>query len=295
MKLEVLFKEAINFGILNDPRPKEKVKSFPDSAILYAKGSVNVKKILVGIDIESAEIILADAIRKKSGLDLVLSHHPEGYALANLAEVMSVQVDLLRQKGIKDSVALKFLQERQNEVERRLSPANHTRCVDTARILDIPFICLHTVADNHVFSFLDKLLNAKKKQKLSDIMDILMRIPEYRIASGRKLGPSILLGDRNRPAGKIMIEMTGGTEGPKDIYPELYKKGVRTLVCMHLGEDHFKKVRDLNMNVIIAGHIASDVLGLNLLLDNIERKAKEHFEIIQCSGFYRVKRNAAHR
>jgi hypothetical protein len=39
---------------------------------------------------------------------------------------------------------------------------------------------------------------------------------------------------------------------------------------------------------VIAGHIASDNLGLNLLLDEVEKR--EPFEVIECSGFRRVKR-----
>jgi putative NIF3 family GTP cyclohydrolase 1 type 2 len=59
---------------------------------------------------------------------------------------------------------------------------------------------------------------------------------------------------------------------------------------MHLSEGHFKKAKEANLNVVIAGHISSDTLGLNLLLDNIEESAKQDFEVIACSGFTRIKR-----
>lgn len=42
------------------------------------------------------------------------------------------------------------------------------------------------------------------------------------------------------------------------------------------------------MNVVIAGHIASDNLGLNLLLDQILEG--EDIKVLECSGFIRVKR-----
>jgi hypothetical protein len=44
----------------------------------------------------------------------------------------------------------------------------------------------------------------------------------------------------------------------------------------------------MNLNVVIAGHISSDNLGLNLLLDRIEKE--ESLQIIGCSGFNRIKR-----
>ena len=75
-----------------------------------------------------------------------------------------------------------------------------------------------------------------------------------------------------------------------DVFGKLYKAGVRTLVSMHLSEEHFKKVKDANLNVVIAGHISSDTLGLNLLLDNIEKSAKQQFQVIACSGFTRIRR-----
>ena len=82
--------------------------------------------------------------------------------------------------------------------------------------------------------------------------------------------------------------MTGGTEGPKKIYPRLSQAGVGTIVGMHMSEDHFRYAKDEHINVVIAGHIASDTLGMNLLLDEIEKAGR--LNIISCSGFVRIKR-----
>jgi NAD(P)H-dependent flavin oxidoreductase YrpB (nitropropane dioxygenase family) len=101
-------------------------------------------------------------------------------------------------------------------------------------------------------------------------------------------GPRIILGSPKRPVGKISVEMTGGTEGPRDIFETMHKKGIRTLVCMHLSEEHFKKVKDVNLNVVIAGHISSDNLGLNLLLDRIV--SRHSLQILVCGGFRRFTR-----
>ncbi|MCM8761492.1 MAG: NGG1p interacting factor NIF3, partial [Candidatus Omnitrophica bacterium] len=68
----------------------------------------------------------------------------------------------------------------------------------------------------------------------------------------------------------------------------LSQAGVGTIVAMHLSEEHFKHAKEEFINVIIAGHIASDTLGLNLLLDEIEKV--EDIKVIPCSGFVRVKR-----
>lgn len=293
MKLIDFYNQAVAFGRLADPRGnKKKIVSFPDSAILFGRPDTEVKKIMVGIDIEVAELLLAERMREKEGLDLVVAHHPEGKSYVGLHEVMRLQVDLLSQAGVAYKTAVKLTEDRMQEVERRVLPQNHTRPVDAARLLNMPLINLHTPADNHVYRFLNLLFKQKggSLRVVGDIVKILKGIPEYQIAEKFNTGPRIILGNLNRPIGKISLEMTGGTEGSKDVFGKLYKAGVRTLVSMHLSEEHLKKAKEANLNVVIAGHISSDTLGLNLLLDNIENSAKQRFQVISCSGFTRVKR-----
>jgi len=293
MKLIDFYNQAVRFGRLVDPRKdKSKIKNFADSAILFGKPQLEVKKIMVGIDIEVADLLLAEHIRQKEGLDLVVAHHPEGRPFVDLHEVMKLQVDLLAQAGVARKTAARLIGDRMLEVERRILPQNHTRPVDAARLLDIPFMNVHTPADNHVYSYLDAIFKREcdSLTRLEDIIKILLTIPEYRMAQKFHTGPRIIIGNPKRRAGKILLEMTGGTEGSKDVFDKLYKAGVRTLVCMHLSEEHSKKVKDANLNVVIAGHISSDTLGLNLLLDNIEKSAKQTFPVIACSGFTRIKR-----
>jgi len=294
MKLIDFYNQVVRFGRAADPRSdKRGIVSFPDSAILFGKSNTEINKIMVGIDIEVAELLLAERIREKEGLDLVVAHHPEGKAYAGLHEVMKLQVDLLKQAGVAYKTAARLLEERMLEVERRVLPQNHTRPVDAARLLNIPFMNMHTPADNHVFRFLDNLFKRKATapRLVGDVVKILEAIPEYQIAGKFNTGPRVILGNPKKPVGKILLEMTGGTEGSKDVFGKLYKAGVRTLVSMHLSEEHFKKVKDANLNVVIAGHISSDTLGLNLLLDNIEKSAKQQFQVVACSGFTRIRRD----
>lgn len=289
MKLSRLYNQAVRFGIQCDPRKKKSITSYADTSILYGKPETQVSRILVGIDIAVGELLLADRLRKKQELDLVISHHPEGKAHASFYEVMQLQVDLLTKVGISESVARQLIEERIYEAERRVLPQNHMRSVDAARLLDLPFMCIHTPADNHAANFVQKLMYKEKPKNVGDIVDILMEIEEYKEAAKELAGPRIIRGNPKRAVGRIFVEMTGGTEGSKDAYDKLYKVGIRTLVCMHLSEDHFKKVKDADLNVVIAGHISSDTLGLNLLLDRIEKEEK--FQIINCSGFRRFRRN----
>ena len=316
MKLRRLYELIVKFGIEQDPRrgkldeyfrsvkkeyrklrgvekacfDKEAFKNpFADTRILYGGHEIEVKKILLGIDIDAAEILLADKLREKEGLDLVIAHHPAGIAYAGLFEVMRVHSFILHKLGLRKDIADDAVGERISEVSRKISPANHSRPVDAARLLDMPFMSIHTPADNFVARYLKVLIDKNKPKKVKDVFSLLYKIPEYREAAANKSGPKIILGKPNDKAGKVFVDMTGGTEGPKDIFARLSQAGVNTLVCMHLSEEHFLKAKPEHINVIIAGHIASDVIGLNLILDKIE--AQEKLEIIGCSGFKRIRRS----
>jgi len=316
MKFRTFYQEAIRIGIKNDLRGKNAVarilkeskktyenlsdeekkyfdleklnNPYGDTRMLWGEGDVEIKNILIGIDMEGSEIILADRLREKGKkVDLVLAHHPEGRALANLTQVMEIHTDVLCNIGVSESVAESLVSERIAEVERRLMPVNHSRSVDFARILDIPFMNIHTPADNCVNTYLDKLFKSKKPYLLKDVVDMLLRLEEYDQAAKVNAGPKIIIGDKKSKAGKILVDMTGGTEGSKEVFSSFADKGISTIVCMHLSEEHFKKSKEARVNVIIAGHIASDTLGLNLLLDEIEKKEKLKF--IECSGFKRIR------
>lgn len=315
MKLKKLYQSIVKFGIERDPRGRrireyftnmkkeyrglkgaEKLcfdkeaftNPFSDTRILYGDRETQVKKILVGIDIEVPEILLAQLIREKDGLDLVLSHHPEGIAYAGLSEVMQVHSFILEKLGLHKEVVRDFVNERIKEVSRKVSCANHSRAVDAARLLGIPFVSCHTPSDNFVAHYLQALIDKNKPKKVSGILHSLYRIPEYKEALMNKSGPKIILGKAENKPGKVFVDMTGGTEGSKELFGRLSQSGVGTLVCMHLSEEHFTKVKPEHINVVIAGHIASDNLGLNLLLDKIE--AVEKLEILCCSGFKRIRR-----
>ncbi len=262
---------------------------YADTRILHGDRNLEVKRLLIGIDIEVAELLLSERLsRGQKKIDLVIAHHPLGLALAGLHDVMGLQSDVLTRLGINGEIARELMDRRIDEVARRLHSGNHTRTVDAAKLLNIPLMCCHTPADNHVTRYLQKRMDKRKPRTLEHIVKMLLEEPEYRDALLNKAGPHLFVGKPEDRAGKIMVDMTGGTEGSKDIFARLSQLGINTYVGMHLSEDHFQKIKSEHMSVVIAGHMASDNLGMNLLLDKLERI--EPLEIIECSGFRRVRR-----
>ncbi len=120
------------------------------------------------------------------------------------------------------------------------------------------------------------------------MLKALLEIPEYAEAKRRGAGPKIFAGSPNHRVGKFLVEMTGGTNPSQKVYQELSRAGVSTVIGMHMKDDARDKASEFHMNVVIAGHISSDSLGMNLFLDELEKKG---VEIIPCSGLIRIKRN----
>jgi hypothetical protein len=260
---------------------------YSDSRILHIAKDKEIKKILIGIDIDSAEVLLAKEI---GDIDLIISHHPLGKGLATLSEVMELQCDVLNQYGVPINIAEGLMKERISEVARGLNRINHQRTVDTAKILGFNLICLHTACDNLAAKFLrDRIEKAKNIVRLEDLLDFLKEIPEYKEATKLGAGPKIFIGNRENRCGRIAItEVTGGTEGSPKLYEKMAIAGIGTIIGMHMEEEHKKEAEAANINVVITGHMSSDSLGVNLFLDKLEKKG---IKIVPCSGLIRVKRN----
>jgi len=317
MKLKKIYELAIETGIDVDPRGEEEVKEeldrinkkyekmdedekkefdkeelnnpYSDTRVLYGDLDREVNKVLVGIDIDVGEVLIADRLNEKGdGIDLVMAHHPEGKALAALHQVMHMQEDILYKHGVPINVAEGIMAERISEVERGIMPLNHNKARDAARLFDIPLMCVHTPADNLVTDYLQSKIDEEDPKRVEDVVKLLKEVPEYRDAIGVKAGPKVVVGSEERSAGKVVVDMTGGTGGSKEAFENLSQAGVGTLICMHIGEEHRKKAEENHINVVIAGHIASDSIGMNLFLDKLKSKG---IEVVSCSGLIRIERD----
>jgi putative NIF3 family GTP cyclohydrolase 1 type 2 len=64
--------------------------------------------------------------------------------------------------------------------------------------------------------------------------------------------------------------------------------GIGTVVGMHMEEEHRKNAEKNHINVVIAGHMASDSLGVNIFLNELRKKAK-NVEIIPTGGLIEIR------
>lgn len=319
MTIKQIYNLAIELGIKNDLRGSKTVKDklsriksryqklsdkqkeeFDQEKLInpysdtrfFGDPAKKVKRVLTGIDIGTGEVMLARELSKDKPIDLIIGHHPIGPALAGLNEVMDLQVELLAKYGIPINIAESLTQMRMSEVARGVAAVNHNQAIDAAKLLGIEMMCVHTPADNLVANFLNKEIN-KQKNKLTyveDLLNLLKKVPEYREAIKLKTGPKLFTGKPDRYLGKIALtEITGGTSNNKQLYEKIAQAGIGTIVGMHIGEEHRKEAEVAHLNVIIAGHMSSDSLGMNLFLDEL---VKRGVEVIPCSGLIRHSRKS---
>jgi len=320
MKLQRLYDAAVQHGMAVDPRGRKRVlqdlaaakkayadlkkdekarfdverltNPYSDSRVLWGEGSAEVKSVLVGIDIEVGEAVLADRlIEKGRRIDALWAHHPEGAALANLGGVMAMQADILSAFGVPITAAEGLIEPRIREVERLVMPTNHMRAVDAARLLGIPMLCTHTPADNCVTDHLQKMFDRRKPETVGDVVDVLREIPEYRDAEPHGMGLKVFAGSARRRAGRVFVDMTGGTSGSEKTLEKIANTSdIGTIVAMHIPEKHREEAEKHHINVVIAGHVASDTLGMNLLIDAVEKANGSPLTVVECSGFKRYRR-----
>jgi len=317
MTLQQIYDLAVEMGTKADPRGVEGVKSYlshlkhdyedlpdkkkklfdketltnpySDTRILFGEPKIQVKKLMAGIDADASEILLADRLNQKGGnIDLVVSHHPSGHALASLYEVMDIQIDMFAEAGVPENVAHALFDKRKATAKRRLSPLNHAQAVDTARLLDVPLLAIHTVWDNIGNDFMRKYVAKKTYHNVGELLDHILEVPEFMEAARGKAAPSIVAGSPKSRTGKVVVGFTGGTNPSKELYIEMAKAGVGTLVEMHVPEDVVEELGKLHINIIDAGHMAADSIGANLFLDQLEKKG---VSVVPCSGLIRIKRS----
>jgi len=319
MDVKQIFDLAIKMGIENDFRsktqiekqlkrikekyqklPKEEqeifdkekiVNPYPDTGIHFVESDKKIKRVMAGVDIDSGDLMIARYLsdqNPKKKIDLAINHHPVGKGLADLTDVMHLQADVLAMYGVPINVAESLMKVRISEVAREVNPANHFKVVDSAKNIGISLMNVHTPADNLVAKFIEKKLEKDNPEYVSDVLKSLLEIPEYKEAAKKGFGPILFTGSPENRCGKIALtEITGGTDGSPKIYEKLANAGIGTVVSMHQSEEHKKEAEKAHINVVIAGHISSDSLGMNLFLDELEKKG---IEIVPCSGLIRYSR-----
>ena len=248
-----------------------KLDKMPDDCEIIVEGK-DIKKVLMGVDMDTAELMLA----KQLGYDCVVSHHPKNTNV-NMLDLLDTHVLRLEALGVPRNKGQKLLAERKEELSYNQHVSNSRRSESAAKLLNMPYVSLHTPADiigeAIVQKFIDKKFAGKPETTVQDVVEALEEIGEYK-KSARK--PVIRVGSKDSFAGKIYVLMAGLTGPGANILKEYIEAGVGTLVLMHIPEKDAKEVKKQGFgNVIVAGHMSSDSLGLNKIAKEWAKKGVE--------------------
>jgi hypothetical protein len=139
------------------------------------------------------------------------------------------------------------------------------------------YLSLHTPADMLGEAMVQKLMDEKfadkPETKLEEICEVLEELTEYK-NSARK--PKIRVGSKDSYAGKIYVLMAGLTGPGAPILKQYFEGGVGTLVLMHIPEKDVKELKEHGVgNVVVAGHMSSDSLGMNKIADSWREQGLE--------------------
>lgn len=258
-------------GLMDIALKAAKLDEIPADSGIIVPGE-GIKKVLMGVDMETAELLLA----KELGYDCVVSHHPKDTSTAML-ELLDTHIRNLEALGVPKNKSQKLLEERKTELNYNFHVANSTRSGQAAKLLKMPYMSLHTPADivsqTVVQEFMDKKFADKPDTKVQDIVEALEEIGEYKNTVEK---PVIRVGGKDSYAGKIYVLMAGLTGPGEKILKEYFEAGVGTLVMMHIPEKDAKALKEQGIgNVVVAGHMSSDSVGLNKIAELWKKKGVE--------------------
>jgi putative NIF3 family GTP cyclohydrolase 1 type 2 len=224
---------------------------------------------LFGIDAGVPELLLA----KQLGYDAVIAHHPVGGTAAiNFHQVFKRHIQQMVAAGVPVEEAEKTVKKKLEQLEVEAHTRNYAHAVDVAKLLQMPYMNVHTPLDEVGRKIMSAQINSriKKDSKVQEVVSALKELPEFKNAVTKIM---IRLGKPENPAGKVVVSHGAGTNGGYDIAKTYFKHGIGTVVYIHIGLGDLERLKaDGVGNLIVTGHIASDSVGINPLIRELEKR-----------------------
>ena len=244
------------------------LKEVPEDSTIYVRGD-NIRKVLFGIDAGVPELMLA----KQQGYDAVIAHHPQGgMATIRFHHVFKRHIQQMVAAGIPLEEAEKAVQKKLEELEVEGHIRNYGHAVDVAKLLKMPYMNIHTPLDEVGRKIMaEKVDNRIRKD--STVQDTVSALEELHEFKNAVTEIQIRLGKAENPAGKVAVSHGAGTNGGYEIARTYFKYGVGTVVYIHVRPRDLEKLKaDGKGNLIVTGHIASDSVGINPLIHELEKR-----------------------
>jgi hypothetical protein len=239
----------------------------PEDSAIYVK-SENIQRVLFCIDAGPAELMLA----KQLGCDAVIAHHPAGgLAVLGFPKVFRRHVQLMVEAGVPLEKAELAVSRKLEQLSVEAHARNYAHAVDFARLLKLPFMNVHMPLDEIGRKrMIEQIKRVGGESTVGDVVSALMELPEFRNALTKI---NVCLGKKENKAGKVVVSHAAATNGGYEIAKTYFEHGVGTLIYIHISPIDLEKLRaEGKGNLIVTGHIASDSLGINPFIHELERR-----------------------
>jgi putative NIF3 family GTP cyclohydrolase 1 type 2 len=244
------------------------LKEVPEDSAIYVSGN-KIRKALFGIDAGASELLLA----KQLGCDAVIAHHPVGGTAAiNFHQVFKRHIQQMVSAGVPTEEAEKAVTKKLEQLEVEAHTRNYAHAIDVARLLKMPYMNIHTPLDEVGRKIMTEKINSriKKDSKVQEVVSALKELGEFKNAVTEI---KIRLGKPENPAGKVVVSHGAGTNGGYEIAKTYFKHGIGTVVYIHIGAGDLEKLKaDGVGNLIVTGHIASDSVGINPFIKELNKR-----------------------
>ena len=238
-----------------------------DSATYMSRG--NIRKVLFGIDAGVPELLLA----KQLGYDTVIAHHPPGgTAVINFYQVFKRHIQQMIAAGVPREEAEKVVRKKLETLEVQAHIRNYAHAIDVAKLLKMPYMNIHTPLDEVGRKIMSEQIRRKIRKNFT-VQDVVSALEELNEFKNAVTEIKIRLGKPENPAGKVVVSHGAGTNGGYEIAKTYFKHGVGTVVYIHISLGDLEKLKaEGKGNLIVTGHIASDSVGINPLIQELEKR-----------------------
>jgi len=252
----------------------------PEDSAIYVSGD-KIRKILFGIDAGAPELLLA----KQLGCDAVIAHHPQGgTAAVNFHQVFKRHIQQMVAAGIPMEEAERAVRKKLEELEVQMHTRNYGHAVDFAKLLKMPYMNIHTPLDEVGRRRMSEQVHSRIREDstVQDVVSALKQLAEFRNAVTEI---KIRLGKAENRAGKVLVSHGAGTNGGYEIARTYFKHGIGTVVYIHISPGDLEKLKAENRgNLIVSGHVASDSVGINPFIHELEERNVSVIRIGVVSG-----------
>jgi len=249
-----------------------------DSAIHHAGEAIH--RVLIGIDLKQAELMLA----KNLGYDCAIAHHPSaGRSMLHYHEVLLRHVDQMVGEGVPPATAQRVMAETVESRRVLASMQNYDHAPSVARLLDMPYLNIHTPLDEIGRQRLAAAIRSisPENRVVNMIEHLRQTFGEFRNAATEI---ELRVGRPENRIGRAVMSHGAGTNGGYAVAKAYFDHGIDTVVYIHCRPEDAAKLREEYgdaKNLVVTGHIASDAVGIN---PYVERLREEGLDVSTFSG-----------